>query len=201
MTRLQIQTRVRYNLREASASVWSDQELQDQIYLAQRYVATKLHESYLTELIQNQSVTLATADNVVDTDALPSDYIRVAGNGYNITSDVIYALKSPYEGRRLVAISSDDVDYSARFIWVEGTNLNIMSRKTSYSGDTLEYFCLCYPDDLSADSTESEINDSVIDLVIDYATSRSLIKTDIEASMSLEGRVHNRIQELNNDIR
>jgi len=135
LTRLEIQTRVRYNLREATASVWTDAELQAQINLAQRYIATQLDESYLTELIQLQSYTITVPENIIDTDALPADYIKVVGDGYNVDTDVIFSLKTPEVGRRLRAISANDVDYSARFMWVEGTNLNIMSRKEDYTSD------------------------------------------------------------------
>lgn len=192
MTRSDIRTNVRYNIRETTANVWTDSELNGHIDLAQRYVASKLSSRYLPELVQfgSDTVALPTTSYALDT-----DFMKMAGNP--TVNGGEYPLVDPEEGVRTSNYGTNHIFSNKKVSYVLNDLLYFSYIASGDGATSIVWPYVKWPDDLSADGTASEIQDSVIDLVIDYATSRALAKTDVEESLVHKTSVDKRIMELN----
>lgn len=191
MDRSDIRTRVRYNLRETTASVWTDAELNAHIDQAQRYVASQLSDRYLPKLLKKDT----------DTVSLPTVIYNLAADFMRMASDVDvggtnFPLVSPQEGKVTLNYGANHIFSAKTVSWVLDDDL-YFSTLDNFDGETITWYYMKWPDDLSTDGTASEIQDSVIDLVIDYASARALVKTDPARSLDIEKRVDQRISLLN----
>lgn len=164
-----IRTRVRYHLRESTASIWADAELTAQINLAQRHIASRLDVKYLPQL--TQFATLAFAGLSKD---LPTGFLRPAGNPYG-ADGVIYPLVSLAEATDYLGQGADanSLLTSRTFSYIINQDLFI---SVSYTGNVVIPYVKA-PTDLSADGDVSSIEDGVIDLVILKAAADAMVKT------------------------
>ena len=180
-----IRTEVRYILREPTASVWSDAEINAEINLAQRYVASNVAPKYLPELIKQDSATGATNTYAYDLD---TDYLQMAAD------DVVEISVSGTANRIFKIVTPDQalLDYSfqtnhaldGRLVcYIANNDINFIDVPTV--GASLTWLFVKKPDDLSGDTDESEINDGLIHIVIDVAAANCLKKTNIQKASEL----------------
>lgn len=193
-----IRTRVRYHLREANASIWADAEIDSHINLAQKWLALRLDQRYLPQLIQVQTYTydLGTPDK----NDLPSTFVKPAGDPYAADGDV-YPLIPMDEAVKYISHTYDSYSILSdkRISWIQNDDLYIRPEATSSITVFMPY--IDEPTDLSNDVDVSEINDGIIDLVIMKAASDSLLKTqEFDSMRALMSDLEKRIEILNQRV-
>ena len=180
-----IRTRVRYILREPTASVWSDAEINAEINLAQRYVASNVVPKYLPELIQPDTDTVVAATYAYDLD---TDFLKMAADDVTEISTTgltnrIFKIVTPDQALLDYSFQSNHALDGRLVCYVANNDLNFIDVPTV--GTTLTWLYVKKPDDLSADGSASEINDGLIHLVIDVAAANCLKKTNIQKASEL----------------
>lgn len=182
---------VRYRLRESTASVWSDAELNSEINLAQRYVASQVNAKYLTELFSTDASKL-TSEGDTDYD-IPTDFLKFAGDVYVNTTrwvvveDVKQALRMRYS-------DSNDID-NLNYIAYMAYNQLILHPAPSTTGDVIRVFYIKIPSDLVNDTDIAKLNDTLLNIVIDLAAGNALKKAELERSIALIKLAYENIKE------
>ena len=197
MTHETITTMVRYHIREATAGVWTATEITDHINIAQRYVASQLHPSYLPELKQSDTGTAATGTANYD---LAVDFIQLGSDVVSLNS-LLYSVVSLDEALEVQNYDSNHIYYEKKIAWVQDNDLYLFPTPTATENTkTITWFYIQHPVDISG-GDECPINDSVVDLVILKAAADALIKIgDFEKIQSLDALLNRRIDELNKRV-
>ncbi|MGQ4895055.1 MAG: hypothetical protein ACP6IQ_10585 [Candidatus Njordarchaeia archaeon] len=177
-----IRTAVRYRIREASASVWSDAELNQEINLAQNIVAMYASPDLLKELtnIVNASITIGQELQIDVT-----NYLRVIGDGY-VNNNRYYYISDISEVIRIKNLSSADIDYQKKICYVYNKQLGFFPILSS-SG-TLYIPVINKPSDLSDDADISDLNNAALSYVIDLAAANALFKTEPQKALELKSQ-------------
>lgn len=189
MLRSEIRTRVRYFLRETTASVWTDTEINDQIDLAQRYVAYLLDTRHLPQLVQSDSKTSTGAAY----EDLNAAFMKMASDPS--VAGAIHPLVSISDAMVIKNYDAYQPNYQQKISWIQ--NNDIYFSPTPTSGNAIVWYYAKYPVNLSGDSTASEIQEPFIELVISRAAGICLMKTDPERAVIIIREVDKQIQELN----
>ena len=197
-----IRTRVRYHLRESSASIWADAEINAWINLAQNFVALRIHPQLIPSIVT--TATVVYAQNVASA-SLPADFLKAAGDGYGTLGNAF-----PFKELREVIkqgyshnLDANSFFTNRRACWVEvvsGTKTLFIS-PTTHAAENVYLPYVMEPNTLSGDSDVSEIDDGVIDLVIMKAAADALVKTrELKESALLMQELEKRIQSYNGSI-
>jgi len=192
-----IRTRVRYYLREATASVWTDAEINALTNLAQRYIASRLRPELIPGLIvlKTESISGATSSWT-----LPTDFIEMVSSPYHVSAAGAYThlpLKSHEEFVKTSGFHQTHLMYQKQESMLADGKLYVQQ---TISDGVLAYYYLKYPADLSGDSDVSNIPDSYIDLVIIKVAADALVKTrQLRESNSLLQSLETRIQMANKE--
>ena len=185
-----IRTRVRYHLREATASVWTDAELLGHINQAQKFVANLANPLFLPKLVKIAAETIAS-----DKITIPTDFLKMAGDVWVTTTAQIYRF---IDSRMAITLrygtTSGHLLHSKHICYIDENEL--MFNPTASGDATFAY--VQYPDDLSGDSDVSDIAESLIEFVVIYAASLAMIKTrNTSLINTLNNMVNGQIQALN----
>ena len=180
MKRSEIRTKIRYNIRESTAQVWADAELNYWINDVQRDVAALLDPSYNPNLIRIQTTTAVSGTVSYD---LPTDYLTMIGNadcGGNI-----YVYAPPNMVRPLIL---DEYGYitSKRFFYIRQNDIFLNPTPgASEDQQGLFYSYLKTPAALADDSTtDGELSDLAYNLVVNKASSIAWSKLDSDEAQT-----------------
>jgi len=178
-----IRTSVRYRLRETSASVWTDAELNNEINIAQRIVAKLIKPEFIPELFKIDE----TGTTVVSQEQynLPSDFLKMAGDAY-IGGDRYLFISSIAEIMRIKKIAGNDIDYQKKICYLSQDKIGFFPVPTVANNYSLPYIKI--PAALSSDTDESELNDTVLSYVIDIAAANAMFKVDVQKSLELKNQ-------------
>jgi hypothetical protein len=184
-----IRTRVRYGLREATASVWSDAEITAEINLAQRYIALHVPVKYLPDLIQIDTDTFVAGTAHYDLD---TSFLKMASD-VDVGAST-FTLVTYEEVIKAMGYSANHALYGCKLAYVSNYDLYLYPVTAPTAGQTLTWFYVKAPTDLSNDTDASKINDAIINLVVDLATANCLKKTNIQKAAELKDFVDKSIK-------
>jgi len=179
--RNEIRTKIRYNIRESTADVWADAELNYWINDVQREVAAALNPMYNPELIQLKTQVLTSGTAFYD---LPSDFLKIIGNG-DVNSNP-YILVPPDLARPMI-IDEYSYDSSKKFFYIRDNDVYLYPTPgASEDGQGFFYSYLKNPTDFSDDTTtDGDLNNIAYQLVVDKVSGVALMKLESEESLAL----------------
>jgi len=184
MKRSEIRTKIRYNIRETTAQVWANAELNYWINDVQKEVAIALHPNYNPKLIQIKTQVVSTGIASYD---LPSDFLMLIGHADLNSESYVY---TPPNLVRPVILDEYGYTASTKICYIRNNEINFHPTPTSVEdGMGAFYTYLTTPADFSDDATtDGELSDLAYNLVVDKVSGMALMKVDSEESQLLAKR-------------
>ena len=180
----EIRTEVRRHLKETTADVWLDAELNSLINRSCKFLVSLLHENYLKEMIQPGIVLVVASTVNYD---LPTRFVRLVGSLFDTTNNEVYSFKPIAEVGQQRSGANTYMANTEKIVYIANNDFYIYPVPTGLA--TLNYFYLQHPDDMTVDGDESDIQDSLMDLVIFDVASKALLKARSETALALSANL------------
>jgi len=179
MTRTEIRTKIRYNIREATAAVWADAELNYWINDVQREVSHLLHPTYNPKLIEMSSISVASNDNTV---SLPTGFIQMLGNADLASNTYVY---TPIHLVRPKIIGDFAYDTNKKICWLQSDLLYLHpTPTTSEDGKLIRFPYLKVATDFASNDTTGSLGDVAYALVVDKVSAVAWSKLDSQEAQT-----------------
>lgn len=184
MKRNEIRTKIRYNIRETTAQVWAEAELNYWINDVQKEVAAVLDPAYSPKLTQIKTQVVTTGSAFYD---LPIDFLKILGNAD--LDSVVYVYVPPGLVRPQLL---DKYSYNSdkKIFYIRDNDIYLHPVPTaSENGEGLFYEYLSKPPDLADDTTtDGYLTEVAYNLVVDKVSGLALMKIDSEEAHALSKR-------------
>jgi hypothetical protein len=199
--RNEIRTKIRYNIRESTAEIWAEAELNYWINDVQKEVAALLNPIYNPDLIQIHSVSFASGSTAFD---LPATFLKLLGNADLASTTYV---EIPISVVRPNIIDDYSYNSSKPVCYLKNNKLNLWPVPADTHIDKLVSFpYLAEPTDFSDDTTtDGNLSDVAYNLLVDKVSAMALMKLDSEEALTLSkqffGKYEKDLQRLNGGVK